>query len=217
MRVIGYVRVSTEDQAKEGISIEMQAKKIEAYAVVKDWQLVEIITDAGYSAGSLHRPGLQRLMAMVKPGKIEAIIVYKLDRLTRSVMDLGELMKVFERKDVALVSLQESLDATTATGRLMMNLLASVSQWEREVIGERTRDAMQHLKRQGRVYSRPVFSDPDIIAWMQTARAAGKSYEVIADQLNADGIPSARGGRWQGNTVRGILRRATPCRQRRVA
>jgi site-specific DNA recombinase len=146
MKVVGYCRVSTEDQAREGVSLAAQHVKIEAYALVKDWILAEVIRDEGVSAKSLVRPGLQRLLALVEAGQVEAVIIYKLDRLTRSVADLDKLMKLFERKGVALVSLQESLDATTATGRLMMNLLASVSQWEREVIGERTRDAMQHLK-----------------------------------------------------------------------
>ena len=100
--------------------------------------MLEVIQDQGASAKSLHRPGLARLLALVKAGAVQVVVVSKLDRLTRSVGDLDKLMKLFERKGVALVSLQESLDATTATGRLMMNLLASVSQWEREVIGERT-------------------------------------------------------------------------------
>jgi site-specific DNA recombinase len=154
---IGYSRVSTDEQAKEGVSIDMQARKIASYADVKDWTVDEVISDAGHSAKSLARPGMQRLIAMVETGQVNTVIVYKLDRLTRSVADLDRLVKLFERKGVALVSLQESLDATTATGRLMMNLLASVSQWEREVIGERTKDAMAHLKAEGKVYSRPAF------------------------------------------------------------
>jgi DNA invertase Pin-like site-specific DNA recombinase len=146
MQVVGYIRVSLREQATEGVSLATQQAKIQAYAVVKDWTVLEMIQDQGASAKSLHRPGLAQLLARVQAGQVQAVVVYKLDRLTRSVADLDKLMKLFERKGVALVSLQESLDATTATGRLMMNLLASVSQWEREVIGERTRDAMQHLK-----------------------------------------------------------------------
>ena len=146
VQVIGYARVSTEDQARDGVSITAQQAKIETYATVKDWALLELIRDEGHSAKHLKRPDLERLLALVEGRHVEAVIVYKLDRLTRSVADLDKLMKLFERKGVALVSLQKPLDATTATGRLMMNLLTSVSQWEREVIGERTRDAMQHLK-----------------------------------------------------------------------
>jgi DNA invertase Pin-like site-specific DNA recombinase len=215
MQVAGYTRVSTEDQQREGISLGMQQAKIEAYTVVKDdWTLMEVIRDEGVSAKSLQRPGLQRLLTLVDTIAVEVVIVYKLDRLTRSVADLDKLMKLFERKGVALVSLQESLDATTATGRLMMNLLASVSQWEREVIGERTRDAMQHLKAQGRRYCHVVFGarpeESATLTWMQAERQEGRSYAAIAAALNAAGVPTSVSGRWQGNTVRRILRRTTP-------
>jgi DNA invertase Pin-like site-specific DNA recombinase len=209
MRVVGYCRVSTSEQASEGVSLEMQAKKIEAYCLVKDWQLSEVITDAGESAKSLDRPGMQRLVKMVEAGEISTVIVHKLDRLTRSVADLDRLVKLFEKKGVALVSLQESLDATTATGRLMMNLLASVSQWEREVIGERTKDVMQHLRRTGQVYSRPCLTKGAVISRMQQLRAEGMAYRGIAAQLAADGHQTARGGQWDESTVRKFLARGT--------
>jgi site-specific DNA recombinase len=95
--------------------------------VVKDWPLTERIRDAGHSAKSLKRPGTARLLALVEAGQVDVVMLYKLDRLTRSVVDLGKLMDLFRRKRVDLVSLQESLDATITTGELMMNLLASVS------------------------------------------------------------------------------------------
>jgi site-specific DNA recombinase len=116
-------------------------------------------------------------------------------------------VEIFERSGVALVSLQESLDATTATGRLMMNLLASVSQWEREVIGERTKDAMQHLKATGQVYSRPVVNDAATLAKIHTMRAAGATLQEIAEELTLDGVPTVRGGTWAPATILGILRR----------
>jgi site-specific DNA recombinase len=217
MQVIGYTRVSTDDQAREGVSLAAQRAKIEAYAVVKDWTVLEIIREEGVSAKSLVRPGLQRLLALVEAGQVQAVVVYKLDRLTRSVADLDKLMKLFERKGVALVSLQESLDATTATGRLMMNLLASVSQWEREVIGERTKDAMQHLKASGQVYSRPIFEDAATLAHIHHMRAQGATLQEIADELTATGVPTVRGGTWAPATIRGILRRHPLPAQREVA
>lgn len=217
MKVVGYARVSTGEQASEGVSLEMQAKKIEAYCLVKDWQLSEVITDAGQSAKSLNRPGMQQLIEMVDAGQVSTVIVHKLDRITRSVGDLDRLVKLFDNKGVALVSLQESLDATTATGRLMMNLLASVSQWEREVIGERTKDAMRHLKAQGQVYSRPVFDDAATLAHMQRLQAQGDSYHAIADALTASATPTTRGGQWRANTVRRMLLRQAPQQDRRVA
>jgi site-specific DNA recombinase len=217
MQVVGYTRVSTSEQAADGVSLRVQAEKVSAYSVVKDWDLVGIITDEGQSAKSLARPGLQQLLSLVDAGQVDVVIIYKLDRLTRSVADLDRLMKLFESKDVALVSLQESLDATTATGRLMMNLLASVSQWEREVIGERTKDAMAQLKSEGQRYCHAVFDDAATLALMQQYRRAGLSYQAIAGELNAAGVPSTLGGRWLANAVRRILLRSAPKKVRRIA
>jgi site-specific DNA recombinase len=217
MQVVGYVRVTTEDQARDGVSISAQQAKLEAYCLVKDWTLVQVIRDEGYSAKSLKRPGLETLLALVEARRVAAVIVYKLDRLTRSVSDLDKLVRLFDRHHIALVSLQESLDATTATGRLMMNLLASVSQWEREVIGERTRDAMQHLKAQGKRYCHTVYDNPEVIALMHQLRATGHSYAAIAQHLNDAGVPTAQGGPWQAMVVWGIVRRTQPPRERRIA
>jgi site-specific DNA recombinase len=217
MQVVGYVRVSTEDQARDGVSMGAQQAKLEAYCLVKDWTLRHVIRDEGYSAKHLKRPGLEELLSLVTSRQVAAVIVYKLDRLTRSVSDLDKLVRLFDRHDIALVSLQESLDATTATGRLMMNLLASVSQWEREVIGERTRDALQHLKAQGQRYCHTVYDNLEVIALMHRLRASGHSYAAIAQHLNQAGIPTAKGKPWQAMVVWGIVRRTQPQRERRIA
>jgi DNA invertase Pin-like site-specific DNA recombinase len=179
--------------------------------------LVKVIRDEGYSAKHLKRPGLEALIALVTSRQVEAVLVYKLDRLTRSVADLDKLIKLFERHGVALVSLQESLDATTATGRLMMNLLASVSQWEREVIGERTSDALQHLKAQGKRYCHTVYEDVEVIALMHRLRAQGYSYAHIAEHFNHAGIPTAQGRPWHAMVVWGIVRCTQPTQQGRTA
>jgi site-specific DNA recombinase len=217
MNVVGYARVSTEEQARDGVSLGAQEDKIHAYAIVKDWTLMELIRDAGHSAKSLKRPGMARLLTLVEAGQVDVVMVYKLDRLTRSVVDLGKLMDLFKRKRVDLVSLQESLDATTATGELMMNLLASVSQWERKVIGERTRDALHHLKAQGKRYCHTVYEDAEGIALMHRLRAEGCSYERIAQHLHEAGIPTAMGGAWQAMVVWGIIQRTQPKQGRKIA
>jgi site-specific DNA recombinase len=217
MQAVGYVRVSTEDQARDGVSMDAQQAKLEAYALVKDWTLVQVIRDEGYSAKHLRRPGLEELITLVTSRQVEAVIVYKLDRLTRSVSDLDKLVRLLDRHDVALVSLQESLDATTTTSRLMMNLLASVSQWEREVIGERTRDALQHLKVQGKRYCHTVYADAEVISLMHQLRAQGYSYARIADHFNQAGIPTALGKPWQAMVVWGIVKRTQPKTGRKIA
>jgi DNA invertase Pin-like site-specific DNA recombinase len=118
-------------------------------ATVHGAELFEVIIDGGESAKNLNRPGLQRLLASVDSGKVGAVIVAKLDRLTRSVKDLCSLLELFEKRGVALISVAESLDTASAAGRLVITIMAAVSQWEREAIGERTRDALRHKRTSG--------------------------------------------------------------------
>ena len=149
-RTIAYVRVSTDKQADKGVSLDAQRAKCAAYAELYDLELCEVIVDAGESAKTLDRPGLQRALAMLKRGEAEALLVVKLDRLTRSVRDLGELVaRYFAPGKAALLSVGEQIDTRSAAGRLVLNVLASVSQWEREAVGERTSAAMQHKASQG--------------------------------------------------------------------
>jgi DNA invertase Pin-like site-specific DNA recombinase len=219
MKVIGYVRVSTKDQATEGVSLEAQEERIKAYCVVKDWELMGIFKDEGFSGKGLDRPGVQEVLRLVDLREIDALVIWKIDRLTRSVRDLNELIDLLKAKDVALVSLNENLDTTSATGKLLINLLGSIGQWEREAIGERTKMAMAYLKKNRRVYSRPVFGfdlvangqlvenpeEQGVIQFMEKQRSQGSRYQQIADHLDSKGVKTKRGGFWQPNTVRKIL------------
>jgi site-specific DNA recombinase len=149
MLAIGYVRVSTDRQADQGASLETQSTRIQAMATVQNAELLDVVVDGGESAKSMNRPGLKRILALVEAGDVEAVIVAKLDRLTRSVKDLCELLELFERKKVALISVAESLDTGSAAGRLVITIMGAVSQWEREAIGERTRDVLRHKRNCG--------------------------------------------------------------------
>lgn len=146
-KAIAYIRVSTDKQADKGHSLEAQEAKVKAYASLYDLELVKTVVEAE-SAKSLKREGLQNALAALKAGKAEALIVVKLDRLTRSVSDLGVLVEQHFNKS-ALLSVSEQIDTRSAGGRLVLNVLASVSQWEREAIGERTSAAMQNMKAEG--------------------------------------------------------------------
>lgn len=149
-RCVAYVRVSTTKQADEGVSLDAQKAKLEAYASLYDLAIVEVIVDAGQSAKTLDRPGLQKALGMLRKGEADALLVVKLDRLTRSVADLGSLIDTyFAPGKSALLSVSEQIDTRSAGGRLVLNVLASVSQWEREAIGERTSAAMQHMRSEG--------------------------------------------------------------------
>jgi DNA invertase Pin-like site-specific DNA recombinase len=194
MHVIGYVRVSTDRQAERGSSLEAQAEKIRAMALVQSAELDEIIIESGESAKSLNRPGMANLLALVDAGKVKTVIVAKLDRLTRSVKDLCELLERFERKGVALVSVAESLDTGSAAGRLVLNIMAAVSQWEREAIGERTRDALQHKRSQGQRVGNIAFG----------FRLASDAQHLEPDPTEQGVLLEILRQRHEGATLRGI-------------
>ena len=223
MITLGYVRVSTDKQAERGISLEAQAGKIRAMALVQGVELSEIIVEGGESAKSLNRPGMTRLLALVEAGKVRAVIVAKLDRLTRSVKDLCELLERFERKGVALVSVAESLDTGSAAGRLVLNIMAAVSQWEREAIGERTRDALRHKRNQGRRVGNIAFgsrlasdgdhleSDPAeqaALAEIRRLRGEGATLRGIAAALNHREYRTRRGTPWRLESVTRVVKQA---------
>lgn len=207
-RAVAYVRVSTEKQADAGVSLEAQQAKLAAYAQLYDLVILETIVDAGLSAKSLERPGLARALGMLRSGEADALVVVKLDRLTRSVADLGELVEeYFGPNGAALLSVGEQIDTRSAAGRLVLNVLASVSQWEREAIGERTAAAMQHKASQGEytgggapygyqvVAGRldPVQSEQATIAAARVLRASGLSLRDVAAALAIQGHTSRAG------------------------
>lgn len=153
-RVVAYTRVSTAEQAEGGVSLAAQRAKVEAYAALYELEIVAVVEDAGASAKSLDRPGLARALGILRAGTADALLVAKLDRLTRSVRDLGELVDRFFKstkgRERALLSVGEQIDTRSAAGRMVLNILATIGQWEREAIGERTSDAMRHMRAEGR-------------------------------------------------------------------
>lgn len=229
VRAVGYVRVSLDIQAQEGVSLDAQRLRIQAHCTAMDIRLIEIVTDAGESAKSLNRPGIQAALKMLKQGKADALIVMKLDRLTRSVKDLGMLCEMYfgDSKPWSLLSVSDSIDTRSASGKLILNVLASVAQWEREAISDRTKEAMQHMKSQG-VYlgaapygwqyveeldkhgRRKLVENPDEQVGI---KRICELYETdlyvwqICEQLDAEKI-QARGPHWHRATVYRVLRRA---------
>lgn len=149
MRAALYARVSTEEQAKEGFSIDAQLNILSAWAIVKGYQVADRYVDDGYSAKNLNRPAVQRLLEDCRAGAIDAVVVWRLDRLSRSLRDtLTVVEDVFRAKSIEFISTTESIDTTTTSGRLMLNILASFAQNEREVNEERVRTVSLDLARQ---------------------------------------------------------------------
>jgi site-specific DNA recombinase len=225
MRVILYSRVSTGEQAELGVSLDAQAAKLTAFAALHDLAAVAAITDAGESAKSLNRPGLQRALAMLRSGEADGLAVVKLDRLTRSILDWQKLIDGYfgERAGKQLLSVNDSIDTRTAGGRMCLNLLLVVSQWEREVIAERTRQALQFKIKNGQRWGKvrfgfdlasdgktliPNAGEQQAIALMTQLRSTGHTLRGIAAELSERGIPTKEGGSWTHTAVSRILQRA---------
>lgn len=214
MRVIGYIRVSTDDQARSGLGLEAQEQTLRQAAAREGWDLVDLVVDEGRSAKSLDRKGLLDAVARVAAGEAETIAVAKLDRLTRSLVGLADLLEWGERVGASIVALDLGLDTSTSTGRLVARIMASVGEWEREQISDRTRAAAAVKRDKGERISRGSVRDsnPSLARRIAAAREAGETWQTIADALNEEQVPTVRGGAcWRVSSVQaaGGYRRPT--------
>ncbi len=229
LRAIGYVRVSTVEQATEGVSLAAQRAAISAYATLHGLDLGEVIEDAGESGGVplAERPGGSRLVGMVRAGEVGAVIVAKLDRAWRSAADALATTSEWTERDVALHLIDMKLDTASAFGRMFLTLLAGFAELERNLIGERTAAALAHLRSQGVHVGRDglgwrrldaldehgrrvIVRDEDEAACverMSELRNSGLTYAAVADSLHTEGWRTKRGGRWASATVQGVLKR----------
>lgn len=207
MEVIGYVRVSTTKQEQSGLSLEAQELKIRQYCELYELELIDIIIDAGASAKTLERPGIQSAMTMIKNGAANGLVVAKLDRLTRSIKDLNVLIEDLFNK-AALISVSDQVDTTTPSGRLVVNIIMSVSQWEREEIGQRTKVAMKAKKAKGQYTGGktplgwkldqngkeiPDDDEQELIKIVRGYRTSRLSYSAIAQKLTEAKFTSRTG------------------------
>lgn len=203
--VLGYVRVSTEEQATSGLGLADQRRAIAAEADRRGWH-VEWIEDAGYSARDLRRPGVATALDRLAQGEARTLVVSKLDRLSRSLVDFAGLMARAQKQGWALVALDLGVDTTTASGELVANVMAAVAQWERRIISDRTKAALAMKRAEGVRLGRPVTLPPSLRQRIADERATGASLRAIAAGLNAEGVPTAHGGaQWRPSTVRGVL------------
>ena len=218
-QAIGYIRVSTQGQADEGVSLQAQRAKIAAWCDLHDVELVAVFEDAGMSGGSMNgREGLHA--AMKAAGKGMALVCYSISRLARSTRDMLEIAERLDKKGADLVSLTEKIDTTTASGRMVFKMLAVLADFERDQIGERTKMALAHKRAKGEVYAATPFGfdaiegrlvevkrEAKIVAEILRMRESGASLAEIAETLNERGIEGKRGGRWYASTVRYVIHR----------
>ena len=226
MTALGYVRVSTEDQSKVGVSLDNQKAKIEAYCKLKDLELTEVVEDAGISAKNLRRPGVQKVLRMARKKKVDAIVVYKLDRIFRSTVDALETTKMFDKWGVSFHSIEETLDTQSAMGRFFFTLTAALAEMERRIIGERTKAALAHkrAKRESTGgYAPPYGYDLDDtghlvrnaleqrgIRLIRSLDERGGSLREICRELEANGYRTKTGRlEWNPKTVSMIIKRTS--------
>lgn len=206
MKVVGYVRVSTAEQADSGAGLTAQREAITTAVEARRWELADIFEDAGLSGRGLKRPGLAAALKAVESGGAEALVVAKLDRLSRSIVDFTTLMERAARKGWAIVALDVGVDTTTPQGEMVANVMATFAQFERRIIGQRTKDALAVKRSQGVRLGRPRILPSHVVQQIKRMRIKGKSYREIAEALDGKGIPTAQGGRcWYPATVRKIL------------
>jgi DNA invertase Pin-like site-specific DNA recombinase len=204
--VLAYLRVSTEEQSVSGLGLADQREVIAAEAARRGWSDVEYVSDEGFSAKNLSRPGIAGALDMLSRGEASVLVVSKLDRLSRSLLDFAMLMERARVEGWQLVVLDLALDTTTASGELMASVMACFAQYERRLIGARTSAALQQLKRQGKRLGRPRTLPAAVTDRIVSARAGGASLAAIADSLNRDSVATARGGaRWYPSTVKAVL------------
>jgi DNA invertase Pin-like site-specific DNA recombinase len=209
LRAIGYARVSTEEQALSGASLPVQRAAIVEEVDRRDWRLVGFHADGGESAATLHRPGVQAALEALAGRQADALVVAKLDRLSRSLLDFVNVMELSRRQGWKLIALDLGVDSTTPAGEAMANVMATFAQLERRLIGQRTKEALAAKRADGvRLGRPPVILDYETGWIMRRRDGDGMTFQAIADQLNSAGRPTAAGGKqWYPSTVHSVYRR----------
>jgi len=206
-RAVTYRRVSTDEQTDSGLGLDAQATAIAKTIEARNWTTVAELTDAGISGSTppSARPALAQALDMLANGDADALIVAKLDRATRSVADLCFLLDLADRQSWDFIALDLGIDTSTPMGRAMAQMAGVFSELERKMIGQRTSDALQALKANGKRLGRPIELPQHIRQRIANEYTSGASLRTIASGLTADGVSTARGGKWHASTIKAVL------------
>lgn len=207
MRVIGYMRVSTEEQGDSRAGLEAQESAIRAEAAHRGWDLVDLRQDIASGKSMRKRDKLGETLRDLAAGQADALVVAKLDRLSRSVLDFASIMETAHREGWAVAVLDLGVDTSTTNGKLIMHVMIALAQWEREMIGDRTRAALKAVQARGTHVGRKSGIDAETMRLILALRAAGLSWQKVADALVSAGVPTSQGGHWHAATVRRLHQR----------
>ena len=229
-KAIIYLRVSTDEQAKDGVSLDAQKEKCKAYCVAHDYEVVAILSDEGHSGKDLYREGIQEAFSMLEDKEADTFLVLQIDRMTRSIQDIGKILHHKENHGWQLASVKENLDTSTAGGRMVLNMITTLNQWYREDVAEKTKTALQHKRSKGEKIGgtrefgydvkerqsgdkvKKVYKKNDreqkIIKLLKTLRDDGMTLQAIAKELKRRKIKTVSGkttwGLW---TISKLLKR----------
>ena len=221
-KTIGYIRVSSDEQAREGLSLEAQKRKINAYCELKDLELFQIFSDEAISGFKPFekRPGGSKAYEMLACGQADHLVAIKLDRLFRNTGDAIAKATEFQKKNINLHLLDVSVDTSTATGKMFFTVLAMLAQFERDITGERTKVVLDMKRKDGKVYNHPPFgydrdgdklvdnvAEQKAIVEILKMRNNGESYRDIASELELMGVKPKTSANWQAMTVKKIFDR----------
>lgn len=206
MHAIAYIRVSTAEQAQSGSSLDVQRELLTREAYRRGWS-VEVASDEGISAEADRRPGLENALTRLDAGEAQVLMAVRLDRLSRSVSGFAGLLGRAEQHSWQLVLLNPGIDTTEPAGRFTTAILASAAQYERDLISQRTKEALAYRKASGGSLGRPRNVDGEVVERIRLQREQKMSLRAIAAQLNAENVPTAQGGaQWHASTVSAVLK-----------
>lgn len=202
MKAIGYMRVSTEEQGDSRAGLESQEAQIRDEAQRKNWELIDLRADIASGSSMRKRDRLGETLRDLAAGRADVLVVAKLDRLSRSVLDFAGIMETANKEGWSVAVLDLGVDTSTTNGKLIMHVMIALAQWEREMIGDRTRAALKAVKARGTHVGRKTGIDDETHRLISALRTAGLSWQKIADALTAEGVGTGQGGRWHAATVR---------------
>ena len=204
MRAIGYCRVSTDEQGDSRAGLEAQETAIRDEADRRGWTLLDVRSDVASGKSLRKRDELGRTLRDLADGQADVLVVAKLDRLSRSVMDFAGIMETATDEGWSIRVLDLDVDMTTSMGELIANIMISLAQWERRVIGERTKSALDAVRARGTHVGRKSNVEPETVRLINILRESGHSWKQIADALASNDVPTSQGGEWHAATVRRI-------------
>jgi DNA invertase Pin-like site-specific DNA recombinase len=206
---LAYIRVSTAEQATDGASLSAQTQALTEAGAARGWD-VEVVADEGFSGKDLRRPGLVQALERLDAGEADALMVVRIDRVSRSVADFAGLLARARRRGWRMVLLNPSLDTEDSSGKFTAHILAAVAEYERDLIGARTREGMAQRRAEGVHVGRPRALPISVVQRIVDERASGFKLREIAERLTGDGVVTARGsGAWSTSTIQGVLASTT--------